>query len=1187
MLSGEGLAHNYKEGGIKQMIKEKLIFVLVILFIAMGLCLPFWSEAQGVPPLTRTFSINNLGITMSYPDSWSVAPRRFINTYELINVPAAQQHALMATARVKIRVQTRTDHAEAVHELQEIAAEVNSPSTFLAIGGWPALQRRNMEPRQQPSQGPRFADEMVLRITTAVAAGNLLVRLDGSLPSDADEGLIAQVEAIGRSLVPATTGNPAQVEKEIEDLRNKGRSWLLTPSSETGISAISPALDTTLSVPSGGLPGFAQRLFTGGNGELEIAVSPNAQTIVIARQNNWKTSNDGGQTFPFSGNLNLGDGDPSLAFGQSGDFYLAGIRTNCKPADATGPFGYTCTGVFRSTDNGQTFGSLTNAVVCPNNDPNAPPNPNVPGFCFPDQEHIAADRINAAPGGDQVYSVWRNFDATDQDPAIVCSQDNGTTWTAPIDVDSGFIPRVGVGQDGFVYVVYRSGGNIRINKYSSCSNGLTVQPTFPKTIAAVNDVTCPVPGLDRCNDGNSLSSIMVAVDDTNPNHVYVAYAHETAAGNQNILAHDSLDGGVSWPAARVVTVNGGVPGVRFMPWVCTTGGEAFVTWYDRRAATPCLVPPCPGINNDLTDYFAGNARLDDLGNLIAGTEFKLTDSSDPQCAAGWPCAPRATGDSESCSVQPQLAGVCCGPPTPTNSCPGSNLRCDFSQLVASDIICPAGETCSTGGGCPKYGDYNGNACAAGRLFSAWASATPPSGIAASGGIDVFFSVKIVSAPQIQVPGSISFTDTCVGSISTAALNVCNTGKADLTVNSIASSDPQFEVAIPSSGYPVVISPDFCFPFQVSFKPTSTGPKTATLTINSSDPANPSVTVQATGNGVQPIATTSGALDFGQLCAGESKTLTVQLCDTGKCDLKVTGAALVGPNCADLTLISPSPSSIPLTISPDSCFGFVVKFTPSSLTPPDCSLVINTNDPVNPTIIFPVTATTGAPHIILDPTALSGLYAFPPTVVDANGTLGCFSDRILVIRNNGACPLNISGITATAPFQVSAPTEFPIILPSGEETLNVTVRFAPTTGGGSITAPDETTGTLTVTSNDPGGAATADLCGEAVVQSGVRVLVVDGTDTPIIGLDRLTLTSKGIHTPGPISIKLTDVSPTTATICNNTIQYHLDIENLPPTDTAEANPNSSYDIYAKEGNKQVRQSFTLGQCEFKEFILMLQ
>jgi len=720
-----------------------LVFVGAVTAACLALAtLPSQSPAQGVA-LPNRHDIPTLGISLRYPDGWSVAPRRYANMEELIDVPADRQNTVEETARLKIRTQSRTDHNEAISELREIAAEVSSPSTFLAIGGWPALQRRHIEARQQPSQGPRHIDEQVLKITTAVAVGNLLLRLEASLPSDAGQELIAQVEAIGRSLVFTSAGDPGQLQQELEKLRTSPgrRGSLFTPlpsqGSSVGLQTLLGGRRSSGGSPeqvasgAGASPGLPQRLFTGNNGELEIAVSPNAQTIVIARQNNWRTSNDGGQTFPFSGNINLGDGDPSLAYGQSGNFYLAGISINCLPADATGPNGYDCTAILRSTNNGQTFPFLSNAVACPRNNPNPPPN--LANRCFPDQEHIAADRFNAAPGGDQVYSVWRNFDATDQDPAIICSQNSGVAWTAPVDVDSGFIPRVGVGQDGFVYVVYRSGGNVRINKYSSCANGLVVQPTFPKTIATVTDVTCPVPGLDRCNDGNNLSSIMVAVDDTDQNHVYVAYADETAAGNQNILVRDSLDGGVTWLGARVVTVNGGVPGVRFMPWVCTTGGDAYVTWYDRRAATPCPAPPCAA-NNDLTDYYAGSAGLDSLNNLTATGEFKITSASDPQCASGWPCAPRANADSESCSVQPQLAGVCCNAAMP--GCPGSQQRCDFTTGPA----CPnAGETCNGGGGCPKYGDYNGNACVAGRLLTAWASATPPPAIASSGAIDVFFA----------------------------------------------------------------------------------------------------------------------------------------------------------------------------------------------------------------------------------------------------------------------------------------------------------------------------------------------------------------------------------------------------------------------------------------------------------------
>jgi len=195
------------------------------------------------------------------------------------------------------------------------------------------------------------------------------------------------------------------------------------------------------------------------------------------------------------------------------------------------------------------------------------------------------------------------------------------------------------------------------------------------------------------------------VDDTNPNHVYVAWSTNTAnnnntvLNNENVVVADSTNGGAT-PWRAPVTVNTNVTGRRFMPWACATGGSAFVTWYDRRAATAA--------NNDLTDYFAASAGLS-AGNLVANNdEFKISTTSDPQCNL-WPTGPRSTFDSENCSVQPQLAGNC----SVTTA-----TRCDFSNPV-----CPPMETCVTDGvgTNPKYGDYNGNACILGRLYTVFAS----------------------------------------------------------------------------------------------------------------------------------------------------------------------------------------------------------------------------------------------------------------------------------------------------------------------------------------------------------------------------------------------------------------------------------------------------------------------------------
>jgi hypothetical protein len=184
-----------------------------------------------------------------------------------------------------------------------------------------------------------------------------------------------------------------------------------------------------------------------------------------------------------------------------------------------------------------------------------------------------------------------------------------------------------------------------------------------------------------------------------------------------------------------------------MPWVCATNGTAFVSWYDRRAAN--------ATNNDLTDYFGNSASLDGGGNLVAGTEFQINGvgTADRQCEAGkavgspgsWPGSTRNANDSESCSQQPQLAGRCgtAAPPVAGDS----KQPCDFSGPDAT--ACPNGangqESCQVAplGGTPKYGDYNGNACAVGHFYTVWATANGPN---ATGNIDLDFSVRDTVQP---------------------------------------------------------------------------------------------------------------------------------------------------------------------------------------------------------------------------------------------------------------------------------------------------------------------------------------------------------------------------------------------------------------------------------------------------------
>jgi len=666
---------------------------------------------MGVP---HALSLPAGELSVRYPEDWSLV-HPTANTWAILNVRGDRLETVRPTVRVQISYLERNDHAAAVSELADIAKEYAARPTFLAISGWPALERVQLLERPQPSQAPRYPDPYMVQITTAVAAGNLLIRLDGRLPSDADQELQDLVLKIGRSLTFGSLSGEPGVQQEIEQLeRSSGPTSRSSTPLQSASALAAPQNVTPFAGPSEAAG--ANPILTlasvpfGNNGELEIAVSNDGANIVMVKQSRWLTSNDGGQTFPFSGFLPVQDGDSAIAFGNTGNFYHAALACFGSSCAAACPANSNCAEIAVSTNNGQTFGGLINAAVCANSGA---------GACSIDQEHIAADRFNTTVGGqDRVYMAFRQCQGgCGSDSRITCSMDSGATWAPQLSLEANAdFPRVAVGSDGAFYVVYRVGSNIRLDKYNACSTNAAVMTRaaggFPKTVSAFNTVPdCQVangfPGLDRCNNGNLLSSPTVAVDDTNANHVYVAWATNTATvnpglGNENVMVADSTDGGVTWGAAghAPVVVNSTTSnGRRIMPWVCTSGGQAFVTWYDRRNATAA--------NNDLQDYFAASAGLSG-GNLVrSNDEFMISTTTDATCTT-WPRGPRSMFDSENCSVQPQNAGTC----SMTNT-----IRCDFT----TGAPCPSGETCQTGNGAVKYGDYNGNYCVLGRLYTVFAS----------------------------------------------------------------------------------------------------------------------------------------------------------------------------------------------------------------------------------------------------------------------------------------------------------------------------------------------------------------------------------------------------------------------------------------------------------------------------------
>jgi hypothetical protein len=690
------------------------------------------------------------GVSISIPAPWFVANQttngveiQYPSSIQRPGPPPNEKHPnaaelITADARIAIVVEQRGTHANAIERLAQIAAEESERPQLLVIAGWPALQRERKGPLPNPGESDSPANVISTFATTAIAADTMVVRFEAVLAPDADPKLADAAFQIAKQ-VHLPPGNDDAAKRDLETLSN----LIATQQSNTK----STGEPEPPAAPGGGAPKTpapGTSLVQNGIGELEVVISSDGLHVVVAANSGYSYSDDGGQHFTFGGPIPCiypnCDGDPSLAVGKSGAVYFSWIGY---------PIGATADSLSISKTNGHSFTFLSNAVVCPKA---------TPKLCtLPDQEHIAADRKNLSTSGkDRVYLVWRNFSGVGLTPRIVCSSNGGATWSSQVFISgNGDLPRVTVGGDGFVYAVYISGSTIALNKFSTCDGGLVQQVGFPNTVASYTIVACPLAGLDRCNCCNTMSSQMVAVDDTNPSHVFVAFGNNTSANNDDILVYDSIDGGKTWKD-KPVKANTNVSAPRFMPWVCTAGGTAAVSWYDRRAATKAAP--------DLTAYYRGSVkRVSPLGVLQAYPEEDVSGTNDPQCASGFPGGEDNSLDASLCPPPPQLAGECLLPCNATkNGCSGSKgsaTPCYFNGPKAK-TICKSPEYCQAwGGGVPKYGDYNGNACtptinevSIPTICTAWASATPPKGVHVEGssGIQIYASCTRIEPPAVTI-----------------------------------------------------------------------------------------------------------------------------------------------------------------------------------------------------------------------------------------------------------------------------------------------------------------------------------------------------------------------------------------------------------------------------------------------------
>jgi hypothetical protein len=305
-----------------------------------------------------------------------------------------------------------------------------------------------------------------------------------------------------------------------------------------------------------------------------------------------------------------------------------------------------------------------------------------------------------------------------------------------------------------------------------------------------------------------------------------------------------------------------------------------------------------------------------------------------------------------------------------------------------------------------------------------------------------------TAPAASLsPTSLTFSSQAVGtSSSPQGITLNNTGKAGLTISSIASSGDFSQTN--TCGWSVGAN-SFCT-ISVIFKPTATGTRTGTVTIT--DNVSPGTqTASLSGTGAAPGASVSPAsLTFASQAEGSSSSpQNVTLTNTGNATLTITGITISG----DFSQTNTCGSSV----GAGSSCTINVTFKPTTTGTRAGTVTITDNaSPSSQTVSL---TGTGAlpPAVSLSPTSLT---------FASEGVGVSSSAQSVTLKNTGKGTLTISSIVTSGDFSQTNTCGSSV---AANASCAIRVTFKPTAAG-------SRTGTVTITDNASPATQTVSLTG---------------------------------------------------------------------------------------------------------------
>jgi hypothetical protein len=311
-------------------------------------------------------------------------------------------------------------------------------------------------------------------------------------------------------------------------------------------------------------------------------------------------------------------------------------------------------------------------------------------------------------------------------------------------------------------------------------------------------------------------------------------------------------------------------------------------------------------------------------------------------------------------------------------------------------------------------------------------------------LNVFLFTATASGQLAVNPSTVSFGSVPIGSSTSQAVALQNTGKSILSISQATLSGTGFSIS--GLNVPLTLVPGQSVSFTATFSPQSSGSITGSLSLEYYRAGERrrlhTATLSLSGTGTTPgqLAANPTSLNFGNVQMGGSQAQSDSLTNSGTSSLTISAASASG------TGFTLGGMSLPVTLAAGQSTSFTVVFAPTASGAASGSVTITSNG-LNPSLSIPLSG-TGVTQGTLTPNPTSLAFG---SVQD--GTTKSLTDTL---TNSGGASLTISAASASGTGFTLSGMSLPVTLAAGQS-ASFAVTFAPTASGAA-------SGSVTITSN---------------------------------------------------------------------------------------------------------------------------